>query len=517
MTEILDRDSSLAQRFLPESVDRLIFVGSVLVIIGLCAPLAAYPTEAKTLLANVFDELTHNFGVLYLMGSFAALLFLLGLAASRFGDIKLGNVEPDFPTFSWSAMLFCGGIGTSILYWGTIEWTHYLQSPPFDVEPGTAEALSWSTSYPIFHWGPIGWALYCLPGVAMSYSYHVRGASLRLSEACRPILGKLTDGPLGRTIDLCFVIGLVGACSTGFGLAIPLISPGISEILSLDQAALGFALEFMVIIFVTAIFSMSVWFGLERGIKRLSDLNVSLAIVLLLFIFVVGPTLFIVELGFESAGHMLQNFILMSTWTDSAQTSSFVEGWTVFYWAWWLALGPYMGIFIAKISRGRTIRQVVLGCIGYGTLGSAAFFAILGNYAVYLEFNDLLPVVDILEAGGGDAAIISVLGTLPISGIVIFLFTIVCVIFAATSYDSASYTIAACATKDLGREEHPARWHRVFWACLLGVLPITLIYVGGLDSLKSAVTVSSVPLFVIVLLVTLSLCKSLAAHQQTDL
>ena len=134
-----------------------------------------------------------------------------------------------------------------------------------------------------------------------------------------------------------------------------------------------------------------------------------------------------------------------------------------------------------------------------------------------MEFNDLLPVVKILETGGGDAAIISVLGTLPISGIVIFLFTIVCVIFAATSYDSASYTIAACATKDLGREEHPARWHRVFWACLLGVLPITLIYVGGLDSLKSAVTVSSVPLFGIVLLVTLSLCKSLAAHQQTDL
>ena len=142
-------------------------------------------------------------------------------------------------------------------------------------------------------------------------------------------------------------------------LRYPLFPTGISEILSLDQAALGFALEFMVIIFVTAIFSMSVWFGLERGIKRLSDLNVSLAIVLLLFIFVVGPTLFIVELGFESAGHMLQNFILMSTWTDSAQTSSFVEGWTVFYWAWWLALGPYMGIFIAKISRGRTIRQVV--------------------------------------------------------------------------------------------------------------------------------------------------------------
>ena len=156
--------------------------------------------------------------VLYLIGSVATLLFLLYLALSRYGDIRLGDTAPDFSTFSWSAMLFCGGIGTSILYWGTVEWAHYYESPPFSVVPGTPEALNWAVSYPIFHWGLIGWALYCLPGVAVSYSYYVRGAkSLRLSEACEPIIGRQANGLLGRIIDLLFVVGLVGACSTGIG------------------------------------------------------------------------------------------------------------------------------------------------------------------------------------------------------------------------------------------------------------------------------------------------------------
>ena len=313
-------------------LDRPIFYGSVIIIVSLCLPLALYPQQGQQILGQAFDYLTHNFGILYLMGSVATLLFLLYLAFSRYGDIRLGTSRPDFSTFSWSAMLFCGGIGTSILYWGTVEWAHYYESPPYAVTPGSPEALNWAVSYPIFHWGLIGWALYCLPGVAVSYSYYVRGAkSLRLSEACQPIIGKQANGLLGRVIDLLFVIGLVGACSTGIGLAVPLIGMCVTELFGLDREAWGFTLDLIVIFVVTVIFASSVWMGLERGIKRLSDWNIWLAFALLVFITVVGPTLFIVELGFEGVGHMVQNLVRMSTWADAARTSNFVESWTVFY------------------------------------------------------------------------------------------------------------------------------------------------------------------------------------------
>ena len=245
----------------------------------------------------------------------------------------------------------------------------------------------------------------------------------------------------------------------------------------------------------------------------MSDLNVLLAVLLLVLILFTGPTLFIVELGFESVGHMLQNFIRMSTYTDAAGTTTFVEAWTVFYWAWWLALGPYMGVFITKISRGRTLRELILGGIGYGTLGCTVFFAILGNYALYLELNQIYPVIETLNTVGAPAAIVGVLGTLPMASAAILIFTLVCVIFAATSYDSASYTLAASATRSLAPGDHPHRGHRVFWAFLLGLLPITLVYMGGLKPLQSAVTLASVPLFMVTVMLTISLWRSIHAAE----
>jgi BCCT family betaine/carnitine transporter len=506
-----------SKRGLSGELDRLIFFGSVLGIISLCVPLALYPEEGGAILGRAFDFLTQNFGVLYVAGASFTFAFLLYLAFSRHGDIRLGDKSPEFSTLSWAAMLFCGGIGTSVLYWGVVEWAYYFQAPPYGVTPATPEAMLWSVSYPLFHWGLMGWSLYVLPGVAIAYSYYVRGAkSLRLSDACEPVIGRHAKGALGRGIDLLFVVGLVGACSIGIGLAVPLIGACVAHLLQVDRQSLGFTLDVVVILVVTCIFAGSVWMGLERGIKRLSDLNVMLALVLLAFILIAGPTLFIVELGLEGVGHMLQNFVRMSTYTDAAGTTNFVEAWTVFYWAWWLALGPYMGVFITKISQGRTLRELILGGLGYGTLGCIVFFAILGNYALYLEMNQLFPVIDTLNSAGAPAAIVGVLGTLPLSSFAILIFTLVCIIFAATSYDSASYTLAASATKSLAPEDHPDRGHRVFWAFLLGLLPITLVYMGGLKPLQSAVTLASVPLYAVTVILTISLWRSIHAAEQVS-
>ena len=479
-------------------IDWLIFFGSVATIILLCIPLALNPDSGKQFLENAFDYLTENFGFLYVLAAIGVFGFLLYLAFGRYGNISFGDAEPEFSSFSWCAMLFCGGIGTSVLYWGTVEWAYYFQDPPYGLEARSPDALLWSITYPIFHWGFLGWGFYCLPGIAAGLAFYRGGAkSLRLSEACAPVLGRLSQGLLGRFIDFLYLVGLIGAVSTGLGLAVPLLAELVAKLLYLDREQIGFVLDVLVIMTISLIFCASVWVGLEKGVKRLSNLNVYFAFFLLSFVFIVGPTLFILEMGISSIGHLVQNFIKMSTWLDPVRKSDFVETWTIFYWAWWVALGPYMGIFIARISKGRTLKQIILGCLIYGTLGCTLFFIVFGNYAAYLELNGLIAVLSTLADSGAPVAIIQVLETLPWSSLVLIAFTLLCIIFAATSFDSASYTLAMVATKELGPDEHPDKWHRMFWACLISLLPITLIYMGGLKPLQSAVTLASIPLLII--------------------
>ena len=492
------------------SIDWFIFIASATVVFAVCIPLGLYPDDGSVVLDAAFRFVTEKLGIGYILFSIVAIGLLIYLAFSRFGAVHLGDQSrPDFGTFSWAAMLFCGGIGTSVLYWGTIEWAHYYQAPPMGVTPHSTEALQWAMAYPIFHWGFTGWALYCLPAVAVAYAYHVRGVrSLTLSAACEPVIGEWAHRFPGRLIDMTYMIGLVGACSTGIGLAVPLIAACLEWLFGFQNT---FGLKVVVISMVTLVFAASVWIGLEKGIRRLSNLAVWLAFTLLLFVLVSGPTVYILELGTATFGFMLQKFVTMSTWTDPGARSDFVESWTVFYWAWWLALGPFMGIFITKISGGRSLRQVILGALGFGTLGTSLFFLVLGSYAVHLQESGRLAVLAALNGAGAASAVVDVIASLPLAFLVLPLFGLICVIFAATSYDSASYTLASSTTRALPRDAHPARWNRVFWAVVLGLLPITLIQIGGLRPLQSAVVAVSVPLLVVVGIMTVGLWKSL--HQ----
>ena len=488
-------------------IDWFIFCASAFTVYAVCVPLGLYPESGAALLNQAFEFVTERLGVVYILFAAFALILLLYIAFSRYGSIRLGNRAPEFSNFSWAAMLFCGGIGTSVLYWGTIEWGYYFASPPFGLESESPQALRWATSYPIFHWGFTGWALYCLPGVASAYAYHVRGNPvLRLSAACRPLIGAHADGWLGRVIDLMYMIGLIGATSTGIGLAVPLIAACVEQMFGIEQS---FGLKVVVISLVTAVFAVSVWVGLEKGIKRLSNAAVWMAFALLAFVLVVGPTVYILEMGTATFGFMLQNYVRMSTWTDPTGAASFVESWTVFYWAWWLALGPFMGLFITKISAGRSLAQVIFGSLGYGTLGCAVFFIILGTYAVHLNSTGEVPLLDLLADNRPAEAVVQTIASLPLRELMVPLFAIICVIFAATSYDSASYTLASSTTRELATVAHPARWNRVFWAVTLGLLPITLIYIGGLRPLQSAVVAVSLPLLGVIMLMTAALMKSL--------
>jgi len=501
-------------------IDRTIFTASILAVIIICIPLAKFPDEGTKIVNAVFNFITAKLGVIYLWAGIGCLGFLLWLSLSKYGGIVLGyeNDKPQFSLFSWVSMLFCAGVATGILYLGTIEWTYYYESPPYGLQPHCNEAIEWASTYGMFHWGLIGWAFYALPAVAIGYFYYIRKVPyMRLSTSCYGIFSNHCEGLVGKLVDITFMVGLLGAVGTSIGLGIPMISAGLSHLFGIEES---FRLNFFVVLFVTAIFSTTVYVGLEKGIKRLADINMTMAICILIYVLLAGKaTFFILKMGTNSIGLMFQNFIRMSTWTDPLTNSGFVEDWTVFYWAWWIAVGPFMGIFLAEISRGRTIRQIILGTLFFGSFGCAVYYIILGNYALHLQIHDIVSITDTLARQGAPVAIITVISSLPLGRIVLLLFCIVSVIFMATTYNSSSYALASCASSKIRRGQSPAKWHRLFWAFALIALPLTLMFIGDLktagftspafNSIKTASLVVSLPLLVIFIIMACSLANSL--------
>ncbi len=502
-------------------IDWPAFVTCVVIILVVCIPLALTAETASELLEELYAFFSAEFGILYLLASVSAIGFLIWLAASRFGQVKLGadDEEPEFRTLSWIAMLFCAGVGAGLVYWCVIEWAYYFDNPPFGAEPRSTEAIEWASTYGMYHWGFTAWAFYCLPVITIGYPYYAHKLdSLRFSTGCSWFLRGKEHGVLARFMDFLFMVALIVGAATGLGFSAPMIAACLAWLLGIEPS---FELQVIVMGICVGLFVISVWLGLSKGIKRLSDMNLYLALGLLLFVLLVGPTIFLVKTGLNSVGLMLQNFIRMNFWTDPVSDSRFVEDWTVFYWAWWVAFAPYVGMFITRISRGRTIREVITGMLIFGSLGCWVFYVVFGNYSLFLQLSGEIDFVNITNTIGGDVAIVSALETLPMPTLVITAFSIMSIIFAATTYDSASYTLASGATLHLRAGDDPARWHRVFWAFALAVMPITLLFIGkfagnpgaALRVLQVCLLVASLPILVVGVLSTVSLVRTLRADQ----
>ncbi len=462
----------------------------------------------------MYGWIASNIGVLYQLFGFGVIGFLLWLSFSHYGKIRLGGEEdrPDYSLFSWIGMLFCAGTGASLLVWSGVEWAYYIDSPPLGAEPRSVAAIEWASAYGPFHWGVTAWAIYALPTIAIAYQFYVkRVPHLRASTSLHSILGPRGENSiLGRCVDLAAMIALLGGAGTSLGVIAPTIAASVAELLNMDSS---FTLEFVVMSVCITLFGGSVYLGLDKGIRRLSDLNVYLMLGLLLFVLVTGPTLFIVKASLNTLGVMTQNFVRMMTWTDPVAQSGFVEAWSIFYWAWWVAFALPIGVFVTRISRGRTIRQVVLGMLTFGSAGCWMFYFILGNYSLSLELDGVLSVTGVLHENGMYVAVTSVISTLPWNSFALALFVIVSAISVATTYDSASYTLASTATMEIKEGENPARWHRVFWAFILGLLPLFMMFVGGLDIIRSAVLVASLPMLGVSIAIVFALMKSLREHQ----
>ena len=490
-------------------VDWLIFGLSATLLALVVLPVVLFPETSQSAINAIFKVLTTQFGVLYVTLTTAIIVLLLYIAISPWGNIRLGRIEARYSQFSWISMLFCCGIGGSVIYWGATEWVYYYTSPPFGALAKSDAATLWAQTYGMFHWGPGGWALYCLPTVAICCTYYLKKIpSLRLSAACEPIIGKQSNGLGGRIIDLLFIVGLISSAATGLGFGTSVAASALTRLMSIPD---NFITQLTIITVMTLVIAGSVYRGLDGGIKTLSNINSVLALLLIAYVLIAGPTRFILEMSVASLGHLAQNFVTMLTWTDPFEKSNFVESWTVFYWAWWLALGPFVGMFVCKISEGRTLRELIVGMLCWGSAGCALFFLILGNYALNTELTGLHGVVNETLNASPSAALATLIERLPAGGFWLAFLAIIGIIFTATTYDSASYTLAAGATVKLEPGEHPARWHRVFWAIALGILPASLLYLGGLKALQTASVIASLPLLVVYGILFAAIIRTLRA------
>lgn len=493
------------------NIDRGVFWPSIIVTVFLTLFLALNRDTIGPKMDDILNMITHKLDWAFEFLTFGVFVLLIYLIFSRYGKIKLGQPgeKPEFSRFSWATMLFAAGMGTSIMLWSIVEPLSYMNGPPFGIEANTMEAAKWSVTYALFHWGVSAWALYALPAVAIAYSFHVRRRpSLKISTASEGILGKYSGGWIGKAFDVMVIWSIVGGFGTTLGLGVPMISGVIGEIFGIDSSLW---LDIVIVLIWTVIYSSSAYLGLYKGIQKLSNFNVYIAFALAVFVFIVGPTFFILTFFTDSFGMMLQNFVSMSFSTDSIAGGGFPQTWTVFYWAWFASMAPFMGLFIARISKGRTIRDLILNTIIWGSVGGWVYFGVFGGYSVDLELRDVVPLTDILANEGQPATVVAVLKSLPLSELVLPFFAILGFVFLATSMDSATYIIAASATKKLKDKEEPQRWHRMLWGIILAVLAISLLAIGGLSVVQTSAVFVSVPVIIIYVLLTVSLLRWLKA------
>ena len=430
-------------------------------------------------------------------GSFALLLFLLVLASSKFGSfkVKLSN-KPSYSMFSWSSMLFAGGIGATLLYWSTVEWIEYYNILKNNSALSDKELMLYSRAYPLFHWGFSAWAIYCLPAVAF-------GIALTL----KPDTNLTFSGILGAKnsfnkfiLDVLFIGAIICGAGVGLGLSFPLISSVISKIFVIERTV---TLDIFTIIICSFIFGMSAYVGVQKGIRRLSNINVIMVIIFLLIILLLGPSKYILSNSADSFVFLLKEYIPMSISTGTEISIN----WSVFYWAWWLALAPMIGTFIINVSNNKSLRQIIFGTIFIGSFGCIFSMMILSNLSISLFESGYINSPNIIENNlmSKEELVVKTISSLNYNYLLIA-FSIILIIFLCTTYDSATYVLASASMKDSSMESSKSL--RVLFAILLVVQPTLLMYLNGVDSFKWIMVIFSIPLLFIYLMLIYSILKN---------
>lgn len=463
------------------------------------------PEQSKHVLGVVRGFLGDDMGFCYIIIGLGIFLFSLWIAFSKYGRIRLGRTErKEYSNFKWGTMIFTSTMAADILYYSLCEWALYAADPHIEEMGGMQE---WAPVYPLFHWGPIPWSFYIILAVAFGFMLHVRGRNRqKFSEACRPILGHRVDGVWGTIIDLIAVFALLAGTATTFSLATPLLAAGISKVFGV-QATVG--LTIIILLLIAAVYTLTVWFGM-KGISKLASFCAYLFFVLLVYFLVGGgETKYIIETGIGSLGKLTQNFISLSTWMDPLRESSFPQNWTIYYWAYWMVWCVATPFFIGTISKGRTIKNTILGGYLCGLAGTFTSFIILGNYGLAQEMKHGLGTVGkIGEAGDISGAIIRIFGTLPLPAVGIILLVITMIAFYSTTFDTLTMVVSSYSYKRLDVDREPDKRVRTFWAVLFILFPIALIFSeNSMSSLQSVSIIAAFPIGIIIIMIVAGFIK----------
>ncbi|WP_050741515.1 BCCT family transporter [Acetobacterium bakii] len=490
----------------------IIVLGFVLLV---CFGLFAAPEISKKTINELNSFITVKLGFIYIWIVLISIILCVYLGTSKYRNIRLGEGKKEYSEFSWASMMFCASMAAGFLYWGSIEWVFHYMDPPYGIIPFSSTAAEYSTTLPLFYWGFSAWSVYLIPAVAFAFiHYNLKQEKFDVSNACRPVLGDRVDGILGKIIDIFFLFGILGGVGTALGIGSPLVSACLNKLFGWEDTNI---LRFGVMVLVTIIFTISAYNGIKKGIKILSDINIFLMLATMVFLFVVGNTVFIIKMQTTSLGILINQFITMSTNMDPVNNSGYTESWTVFYWAWWMSYSLFMGLFIAKISKGRTIKQLIFGGLGYGFLGSFTFFSVFGNYFLDQQLSGAYEMVKGVLENGGPTTVVDIFSKAPFGSVFVFAILITSIISMATNFDSAAYTMAMVSSKKIQLGQRPSKGLTIFWAFCLAAIPMSLMIFGGsLLELQTLSIILALPTCGVYVILIVSCFKMLETYYQNS-
>jgi len=464
---------------------------------------ALFPEQAGQVFAAAQAVIIVDFGWFYVVAVAGFLFFVLFLMLSRYGDVKLGpdDSEPDYSYLSWFAMLFSAGMGIGLLFFGVAEPIQHYALPPVG-EGRTIESARQAMVLTFFHWGLHAWAIYIVVGLALAYFAFRRGLPLTIRSSLYPLIGNRIYGPIGHAIDIFAVLGTMFGVATSLGFGVLQVNAGFNHLFGLPTNAL---VQIILIAVITGLATLSAVAGLDKGIKRLSELNIILAIALLIFVLFAGSTVFLLQAYVQNVGAYLGSLVQRTFRMYAYEPNAWFGDWTLFYWGWWISWSPFVGMFIARISRGRTIREFVMGVLLVPALFTFFWMTVFGNTAIEM---DLSGAADIAATAVNNmpVALFETLEHLPFSAVASALATLLVITFFVTSADSGALVIDIITS---GAAENPPVWQRVFWAVSAGIVAAVLLVSGGLEALQTAAIASALPFTVVMVFICFGLLRAL--------
>lgn len=490
-----------------EKIDWIITLVPLFLIIVLCILFFIMPNQSNKILSQIRFFFGDTLGTYYLIIGLGIFILSIFIGSSKYGNIVLGKQDekPKYSFFAWGCMMFTCGLAADILFYSFSEWILYATDPHIE-ELGSIQ--EWAGVFPIFHWSFIPWGFYLVLAVAFGFMLHVRGRSRqKYSEACRPILGKYTQGILGRVIDLLAVFALLAGTATTFSVATPLMAQIIGELFHIEISRT--IINVIILLITCCVYTYSLLHGF-KGISILAKVCIYMFFGLLLYVFFFGgETRYIIETGITSFGKMVQNFIGLSTYTDPMRTSNFPQNWTIYYWAYWMVWCVAAPFFIGSISRGRSVRQTIFGGYVFGVGSTVVSFIVLGNYSMGMQMSKAKDFIALYRKTGDlYSLIVSIIKTMPCAPLVMAAVLVTMIAFYATSFDSIALTAACYSYKRLEENEQPDKKVQFMWCILLILLPVALLFAeSSMSNLQSVSIVAAFPIGGIIALIALSFLK----------